>query len=416
MEAGKVFITGAGGMLGNAIYPYFAAMFNDVLASDKDVNEDWLVKLDVRDDVGISNTFKEYRPSIVLHLAAETNLEFCETHPDVAIATNVDATETIAKLSKEYGSTLIYISTAGVFDGTKKGLYTEEDNPNPIMVYGQTKYDGELKALKYCPKTYVVRAGWMMGGGRNKEKKFIYKILQQIAAGKKTIYAVDNRWGTPTYTYDFAMNLFKLLKTEKYGTYHMVCEGDGTRYDVAKEILHICNRDDITLTPVESDYFKDDYFAPRPVSEMMYNKNLRELGIHNMRPWKESLNDYIHNYFFDHIYCSDADRKERRKHIRKSSKEVLVFTLKDNSGYTEFSGVIIDKSVSGIGILTSAELKIGQVIKLDQGNGTLPKKISEMALDELRNGKSKKVGMESLLNNYFCVTNIASCDTSDFIA
>ncbi len=407
----KIFITGCGGMLGNAIYPYFVTMYDNVLASDKTVDEEWLVKLDVRDNVELSKTFKEYKPDIVLHLAAETNLEYCETHPDVATATNEVATETIAKLSKEYGSTLIYISTAGVFDGTKEGIYTEADKPSPIMVYGQTKYDGELKALKYCPKTYVVRAGWMMGGGRNKEKKFIYKILQQIAEDRKEIFAVSNRWGTPTYTYDFAMNIFKLLKTKKYGTYHMVCEGEGTRYDVAKEILHICNRDDIILTPVDSNYFKEDYFAPRPVSEMMYNAKLRELGIHSMRSWKDSLRDYIHNYFFDHIYYPDSDRKERRKHFRENSKELLTFSLKDDPHGTMFSGAVIDKSVSGIGLLSNAGLKTGQIVILDQGNGTPFKKISDVELGALNMGKINKIGMESLLNNYFCVTNVIRDDT-----
>ncbi len=415
LKSKKIFITGCGGMLGNAIYPYFATMSDNVLASDKVVSEDWIVKLDVRDNEAMSSTFKEFKPDIVLHLAAETNLEFCETHPDITFATNVVATEAIAKLSKEYGSTLIYISTAGVFDGSKKGIYTEADKPNPIMVYGQTKYDGELKALKYCPKTYVVRAGWMMGGGRNKEKKFIYKILQQIAEERKEIFAVDNRWGTPTYTYDFAMNLFKLLKTKKYGTYHMVCEGDGTRYDVAKEILHICNRDDIILTPVDSDFFKEDYFAPRPVSEMMYNANLRELGIHSMRSWKESLNDYIHNYFFDHIHQPDSERKERRKHLREDSKELLTFYLKDDPEGTRFSGVVIDKSVSGIGMLTNAELKTSQIVILDQKNETSSKKFSDSELETLNTEKTNKIGIESLVNNCYCVTNVVNGNTCNIL-
>lgn len=403
-------------MLGNAIYSYFVARSDNVLASDKVVDEDWLVKLDVRDNVEMSKTFKEFKPDIVLHLAAETNLEFCETHPEVAIATNVVATETIAKLSKEYGSTLVYISTAGVFDGAKKGLYTEEDKPNPIMVYGQTKYDGELKAQKYCPKTYVVRAGWMMGGGRKKEKKFIYKILQQIAADRKEIVAVNNRWGTPTYTYDFAMSLFKLLKTKKYGTFHMVCEGDGTRYDVAREILHICNRDDIILTPVDSDYFKEDYFAPRPVSEMMLNAKLREIGLHNnMRSWKESLNDYIHNYFFDYINHPRIYIKERRKHLRESSKKLIKFYLKDDPNNIIFTGIVINSSVSGLGLLFNAELKTGQIVILAKGNESSPKTISGEGFNSLNTEKINKIGMKSLLNNYYCVTNIVHQYTPDLL-
>lgn len=301
MKNEKIFITGCGGMLGNGVYPFFKSWYENVLATDKNVNEEWLSYLDVRDTSALQKVFAEYKPDIVLHLAAETDLEFCETHPETAQATNSDASKTIAQLCEENDTTLVYISTAGIFDGKKTGYYTEQDAPNPIMVYGRTKYEGEVHTLKYCSKSYVIRAGWMMGGGRKKEKKFIYKIIQQIGQGKTEIFAVDDKWGTPTYTYDFAMNLFLLLETGKYGTYHMVCEGKGTRYDVAEEILRICERPDIKLTRVSSDFFEQEYFAPRPYSEMMRNDNLSALGINHMRPWRDAVRDYIETHFIDFI-------------------------------------------------------------------------------------------------------------------
>ena len=301
MKNDRVLITGCGGMLGNAVYPCFSSLYSDVLATDKELNEEWLVRMDVRDDAHLGRVFREYRPNLVIHLAAETSLEFCETHRDIAEDTNSSATEVIAKLCEEHGCTLVYISTAGVFDGLKVGYYTEEDEPSPIMVYGRTKREGELHAMKYCSRLFVVRAGWMMGGGRKKEKKFIYKILQQLGNGTKEIFAVDDKWGTPTYTYDFARNLYRLVETRAYGIYHMACEGKGTRYDVAREILEICGRLDIKLTAVSSDFFKKDYFAPRPPSEMMYNANLRKLSLNHMRPWKEALREYLENYFADYV-------------------------------------------------------------------------------------------------------------------
>lgn len=297
----KVFITGCGGMLGNAVFPCFAGLHDDVLATDKVQNEKWLGQLDVRDHAHVARTFEQFKPDIVLHLAAETDLEFCESHPDIAEQTNSLATEAIAKLCEQYSAKLVYISTAGVFDGMKSGFYTEADQPKPIMVYGRTKYEGELHALKHCRRSFVVRAGWMMGGGKAKEKKFIYKILQQVLAGRKEIYAVNDKFGTPTYTYDFAKNLAELVKTDHYGIYHMVCEGNGSRYDVATEILRICKRPDIRLSAVSSDFFSTDYFAPRPPSEMMYNGNLRKIGLHQMRPWQVCLEDYITTHFAECI-------------------------------------------------------------------------------------------------------------------
>ena len=333
MYGKRVFITGCGGMLGNAIFPYFSSWYDNVVATDKDVNEGWLGDLDVRDQSALEKAFAEFSPDVVLHLAAETDLEFCETHPETAIAVNAEATKSIAQLAEKYGATLIYISTAGVFDGKKSGFYTEADLPKPIMVYGQTKYDGELYTQKYCSRSFIVRAGWMMGGGREKEKKFIYKILQQLGAGSKELFAVDDKWGTPTYTYDFALNLLLLLGTKKYGTYHMVCEGSGTRFDVAQEILDICKTDDVLLHRVGSEYFQEEYFAPRPFSEMMINQNLNDLGINHMRHWKDALRDYIYTQFPDYIRGNENEVGVTRieKYQRKTSAEICEDERRDSA-------------------------------------------------------------------------------------
>jgi dTDP-4-dehydrorhamnose reductase len=321
----RVLITGAGGMLGNAVYPYFASRYKTATATDKDVNESWLTPLDVRDKGALRRAFEHLRPTLVLHLAACTDLEFCEVHADVAQATNAEATREVAILCERLGATMVYISTAGVFDGTKQDLYTEQDRANPIMVYGSTKYEGELLAHGYCSRAFVVRAGWMVGGGARKDHKFVHHILGQIVSGAKKIHAVNDRFGTPTYTHDFALNLFKLLDTKKYGTYHMVCEGAGTRYDVARAILEIGKRDDIELVSVDSSHFAGNYFAPRPVSEMMTNANLRALGINVMRPWKDALKDYVLREFPHALAGAQAPGSERRlRHERR--KETLAWT------------------------------------------------------------------------------------------
>jgi len=315
----KVLITGCGGMLGSAVYPYFLPRYESVLATDKDVNEDWLRHIDVRDDSRLSHIFEEYRPDIVIHLAAETDLEYCETHAEIAEDTNAHGSRTVAELAEQYQCVLAYVSTAGVFDGRKNESYTEKDTPNPIMVYGRTKHQGELYTSELCRKSFIVRAGWMMGGGREKEKKFIYKILTQIGQGKKELFAVNDLWGTPTYSYDFARNLFMLLKTEKYGTYHMACEGRGTRYDVCKKIVQICNRPDIKVSPVGSDFFKEEYFVKRPRSEMMINENLTKINCNYMRRWEDALRRYIETDFSDYI---NIDLKKNGQKKEKASRSV----------------------------------------------------------------------------------------------
>jgi dTDP-4-dehydrorhamnose reductase len=305
MKFERVFITGCGGMLGNAIYPYFVKRFPEVLAIDIQIEEhekSWLKYCDVRKRDQLEKMFAEFKPQLVLHLAALVDVEGCEADPEDAVMTNATATKYVAELCKEYGSTMVYISTGGVFDGEKDGYYTEDDQPNPIMIYGQTKYDGEVLVRDILDTHYVIRPGWMVGGGPEIDHKFVKLILEQIAEGKPVIHAVDDKVGTPTYTHDFAMNLFRLLDTEQYGTYHMVCKESGTRFDVAKEIVAICGRShDVKVVPVKSDFFSKQFYAPRPNNEMLQNRNLERLGINLMRPWRIAIREYITREYSEYI-------------------------------------------------------------------------------------------------------------------
>jgi dTDP-4-dehydrorhamnose reductase len=345
MKFKRALITGCGGMLGSAVYPATLGRCETVLATDKLVSESWLEELNVCDTPKLTRVFEEYGPDLVLHLAAETDLEFCETHQDVAVNTNALATRTIAVLSERIGATLIYISTAGVFDGKKEGFYTEEDQPKPLMVYGRTKYQGEIYAQEHCHRTFVVRAGWMMGGGVRKDKKFVHKILKQLGNGGGKIHAVTDKWGTPTYTYDFALNLLLLVQTTEYGIYHMVCGGDGTRYDVAREILNVCNRADVELVPVSSEFFKEEYYAPRPASEMMINANLRALGLNKMRRWDVSLREYIHSSFADYVAPADIEPVRQEPAIRRVDfRRIVAEAGEDRSSISEQGEVGSQKS------------------------------------------------------------------------
>ena len=171
----------------------------------------------------------------------------------------------VAELSAKHSADLVYISTGGVFDGIKGDYYTEDDTPNPIMVYGATKLGGEHEVRKIHPKSFIVRPGWMVGGGLRNDHKFVSFILKQLMSGARTINAVTDKSGTPTYTHDFALNLFALLDRKLYGTYHMVCKGRSTRLDVAKEIVRICGLDgEVEVHGVDSSFFAKEFWVRRP--------------------------------------------------------------------------------------------------------------------------------------------------------
>lgn len=293
----KILITGCGGMLGSAIYPYLKGKGYEVLATDIDLNESWLKHLDVRDLKEIKEVAKAFKPDMILHLAALTSLEYCESNLKDAYETNFLGTKNIATISKELDIPLVYISTAGVFDG-KKERYYEADYPNPINVYGKTKFYGEIAVENYLDKYFIVRAGWMVGGGK-KDKKFVSYILSQIKEGKKEFNVVNDTFGTLTYTKDFARNLEVLFNTKFYGKYHMACKGDTDRVKVAKFLIEAAGLNEAIVKEVSSDFFKERFWVKRAQVERMVNSNLESKGINLMRTWQEALKDYLADEWSD---------------------------------------------------------------------------------------------------------------------
>ena len=293
-QLNKVYIAGCGGMLGLDAYNVFSSKNIEVKATDIDVNERWLTKGDVRNFDQISKDITNFNPDVLINLAAHTDLEYCEINTHEADAVNFEGAKNLDIIARKLDIPYIYISTAGIFGG-EKDYYDDYDVPNPLSVYGKTKYKGEQYVLNSGGKNYVFRAGWMMGGF-GKDKKFIAKIYSPIKSGAESLYVVDDKLGTPTYTEDFANSLYlHLLKKTPYGLYNQVCKGSATRYEVAIEFTRLLGTN-IKIKEVKSDYFAQEYFAPRPRSEKLLNSKLDNLGVNYMRDWKVCLKEYV-----DHI-------------------------------------------------------------------------------------------------------------------
>src|SRR5665647_573978 len=269
----KIYIAGCGGMLGEAFYLQFKDEY-EIKCTDKDVNESWLSFLDFRNLEAYKKDVFDFKSDYLFHLGAFTDLEYCELHVEETYRTNTLSVENACYIANELDIPLLYISTAGIFDGNKE-LYDDWDLPNPLGHYARSKYAGELFVKENIRKHLICRAGWMMGGGPKKDKKFIQKLMNQIKEGKKELFIVDDKDGTPTFTHDFAKNVKALLQKEYWGLYNMVCGGQTSRYEVTEELLKILNLNDkIKLTPVKSDYFKAIYFAERPACERLVNAKL----------------------------------------------------------------------------------------------------------------------------------------------
>tara|TARA_B100001094_G_C17997945_1_gene703639 strand:- start:17 stop:904 length:888 start_codon:yes stop_codon:yes gene_type:complete len=291
MKNKKILIAGCGGMLGNAAYSILS-QHNHVVATDIDLNEKWLSFLDVRDIASYEKVYVEKGPfDIIFHLAAHTDLEYCESNPEDGWLTNALGPENAALIAKKYNCELVYISTAGIFDDPSKEEFCDFDTPTPKSVYGKSKYYGEKIVQYLTPNHYIFRAGWMMGGG-SKDKKFVSKILKQIEAGATELNVVGDKLGTPTYTHDFISNMLSVIENKQNGLYNQVCKGNCSRYDVALEMVKILNLN-LKVNLVDSDFFAEEYFAPRPYSEKLINMKLNQRNLNGMRDWKTCLKEYL---------------------------------------------------------------------------------------------------------------------------
>ena len=296
----KIYIAGCGGMLGEAFYKIFSTKYK-LKCTDIDVNEKWLTYLDFRNYKKYYNHVNNFKADYLFHLGAYTDLEYCEKNKKKTYLTNVISVNNAIKISNKLKIPLIYISTAGIFDG-KKRCYNDWDIPKPLSQYGISKYLGEIYVQKNCHKYLICRAGWMMGGGPKKDKKFIQKIMLKIKNGAKELFITNDKLGTPTYTHDFAKNLKLLLEKKRWGLYNMVCTGTTSRLNVAKELCKIINlKKKIKINEVDSNYWKKIYFAKRPYSERLINKKLNMEKLNIMRNWKICLKEYINNYYKNYI-------------------------------------------------------------------------------------------------------------------
>ncbi len=287
-------------MLGLAVYDRFSKEYADILATDIDLNERWLSHLDVRDIRECERVFSEFKPTLVIHLAALTDLEYCEMNQEDTWKTNALGTENVALMAKKHDATMVYVSTAGIFDG-KQEEYNDFDQPNPLSCYGKAKHYGEVFVQQTLSKYYVFRAGWMMGGGLKKDKKFIKKIYDQIKEGKKELFVVDDKFGTPTYTLDYANAMLRVVQTGYYGLYNQVCMGNCSRLEVAQEFVRLLGLSErVKVTKVSSDFFKKEYFALRPYSEKLVNLKLISRNLNYMRSWKECLEEYSREFKQDY--------------------------------------------------------------------------------------------------------------------
>lgn len=267
----RILITGAQGQLGHALQQ--ALLGEDLIL--KDLPEFDLTHSDCESHIVAA------RPSVVLHVGAYTNVDGAEREPERAMAVNVQGTTAVARAAARLNARLIYLSTDYVFDGTKSTPYREEDVPNPINVYGQSKREGEIAALAGCPNTLVVRTAWLYGHAGN---NFV-KTIMRLASEKPFLEVVDDQRGCPTNADDLALVLKDLLTSELRGICHVTNTGECTWHELAEAIVSFMN----LSTQVRSITTEQmGRLAKRPAYSVLAQGRLGSVRA-LLPPWKDAI-------------------------------------------------------------------------------------------------------------------------------
>lgn len=282
----KYLITGASGQLGYDVK-------RDLLGrgvAEVDIATPHAAEMDITDSQAVEKYVENFRPNVIIHCAAYTNVDGAESDTETCRKVNVDGTKNLVEAAKKVGAKIIYISTDYVFDGENPEPYEIDDMANPQSVYGQTKYDGEL-AVKTYPKHFIVRTAWVFGiNGHN----FVRTMLK-VANGRAEVSVVDDQIGSPTYTVDLAKFLVDLSESDKYGTYHATNEGFCSWAEFTEEIYRDASIDTKVKKVSTAEYAA---IASRPQAKRPHysklNKNcIEDNGFTRLPDWRDATKRYI---------------------------------------------------------------------------------------------------------------------------
>lgn len=275
----KVLVTGIGGQLGYDVMRELHKRGIDCCGADR-------VEFDITDFAATHKFITDYMPDAVIHCSAYTAVDKAEDEPELCRAVNAGGTENIAKVCKEIGAKMIYISTDYVFPGTGEEFYKPSDATAPCNVYGKTKLEGELAVKKVMDKYFIVRISWVFGINGN---NFI-KTMLRLGETRKELNVVADQIGSPTYTADLAVLLVDMVQTEKYGTYHATNEGVCSWAEFAEKIFAVAGMD-LKVNHITSAEYPTK--AVRPKNSRMNKDKLVENGFNRLPKWEDAVERYV---------------------------------------------------------------------------------------------------------------------------
>ena len=276
----KVLVTGVKGQLGYDVVKECEK--RGIEAIGVDVEE-----MDITDAAACERVITEAKADAVIHCAAYTAVDAAEDNEDLCRKVNAEGTRNIAEVCRKLDIKMMYFSTDYVFNGQGERPWEPDDPREPLNVYGQTKYEGELAVQELLEKYFIVRIAWVFGvNGKN----FI-KTMLRLGKERGAVSVVDDQIGSPTYTYDLARLVVDMIQTDRYGIYHATNEGLCSWYEFACQIFKAAGMNQVKVTPVDSTAFPAK--AKRPHNSRMDKSKLAENGFEPLPSWEDALERYL---------------------------------------------------------------------------------------------------------------------------
>ena len=277
----KTLITGANGMLARAAVKHCQEIGDEVIALTRQ-------ELDIANSEAVLDLFEREKFDAVLNCAAYTNVDGAEANEDVCYQANVTGVENLALAAKKIDAAFVTVSTDYVFDGGKGDFYTQRDTPAPQGVYAKSKFVGENRAREVYARSVIVRAGWIFGAdGTN-----FLSVMPKLLAEGKTIKAISDSYGTPTYAVDLAKRLRELAELDLPAIYHVSNSGGGTTFqEFAETICDLKDYDKNLIEAVSMDSLSRP--APRPRDSRLRCLFSEKFGLASLRNWKHALAEFV---------------------------------------------------------------------------------------------------------------------------
>lgn len=276
----KVLVTGINGQLGHDVMGELKKRGHEAVGVD-------IEEMDITDAECVKRVMTQTAPEAVIHCSAYTAVDRAEEEVELCRQVNAEGTKNVAEVCDGLDCKLLYLSTDYIFSGEGERPWEPGDEPDPLNIYGLTKFEGEQEIKSRMDKYFIVRISWVFGVNGN---NFI-KTMLRLGRENGSVRVVDDQIGSPTYTYDLAVLLVDMIETEKYGEYHASNEGTCSWYEFAKEIFSAAGMNEVEVTPVSSEEFPAK--AKRPKNSRMSKEKLVKNGFNKLPSWQDAVKRYV---------------------------------------------------------------------------------------------------------------------------